>query len=280
MFPFFRKKEHPPLWELKTDGVIWRFLFSSQTHIVIEERLKAERLTRFLCADIRTGLPLWREFTLDEKWYTGLEAVRNGKVYLHGYVNPNLPEHLGIYTISLESGDLLWYEPSLTYYHSGPDFLIGYSQESQERSYFFLDPETGKKKSDQPMSEGEAEKLRGAFSENEGFLDVKWTEKLVDGNPLWPEMVTLISKFESGFDPTAGLDVLDLGEHVVFGFHHKTAPKNLCYSLAVIDSRSASLKFRRLLADDLAGQAGDLFLWKGGLLMAVADRKTLVCYQV
>lgn len=280
MLSLFRKKEQAPLWVLKTEGVIWRFLFSSQTHIVIEERLKESRLTRFLCADIRNGLPVWRDFVLEEKWYSGLENVKQGKVYLHGYVTPNLPEHLGIFTVSLDTGDLLWYEPSLTFYLATDDFLVAYTQDNQDRSYWQLDPETGRKLSEQPMMPGEAEKLRDVFSENEGLDDVKWTEKLSEGNPLFLDMKSLLSKFEPKLESASGLDVLDLGTNVVFGFHHRKKDNRLCYSMAVIDSQSAEIKFRVLLGEDLNGLAVDLFLWKGGLLMAVKDRDTLVCYQV
>ncbi|MCA0446918.1 MAG: DUF4905 domain-containing protein [Bacteroidetes bacterium] len=280
MLKFFRKKEQSPLWELKTQGVIWRFLFSAQTHIIIEERVKEAKQTRFLCADIRNGLPVWRDFTLEEKWFTGLENVRNGKVFLHGYANPNLPEHLGIYTLSLETGDLLWYEPSMAFYLATDEFLIAYSQESQDRTYWQLDHDTGKRKSDQPMLPGEAESLRDQSSENEGFEDVKWTDKLIEGDPLFFDMASLVSKFEPNLDPSPGLDVLDLGSTVIFGYHHRKKQNQLCYSMAVVDSKSAEVKLSILLGDDLNGFAGDLFLWKGGLLLAVKGKNTLVCYQV
>lgn len=279
MFSFFSKKQLQPVWAFRTEGIIWRFLFSSETHLVIEERLKEMKSTRFLCLDFRDGLPVWKDFSLDENWYSGLETVQNGTVYLHGYADPQLPEHLGIYAVSLATGDLLWYRQDLAFYHAGGGHLAAYRQTMQDRTFLLLDPVSGTETGE--LTQDEADAFRGGSDLYEGFGDVSWPSKLMPNGDLFPDFAELIEK-ETGHKILAehGLDVLEAGDSVVFGFHFRGNKDGLSYGLTVTSGKTGKSVLSRVLAVQLKGQAGDLFLLKGNLLMVVAGPSELVCYRM
>jgi len=279
MFSFFSKKQLQPVWTFRTGGIIWRFLFSSETHLVIEERVKESKSTRFLCLDIRDGLPVWTDFSLEENWYSGLETVKNGIVYLHGYADPHLPEHQGIYAVSLATGDLLWYRQDLAFYHAGCGHLAAYRQTLQDRTFLSLDPASGTETG--ILTQEEADTFRSSSDQYEGFEDVSWPSKLMPQDTLFSEFAALVEK-ETGYRLSTGhgLDVLEAGDSVVFGFHFEGNPGGLSYCLTVTNGKTAKSVLCRVLADQLKGQAGDLFLLKGNLLMVVAGPSELVCYRM
>lgn len=279
MFSFFKKKT-APVWQYQSTGFIWRMLFSASNAVVIENRIKETRTVNFNCLDLSNGKEIWRNFSLDEPWFVGLEAVHQGKVFLHGYFDPNLPEHLGIYCVHAESGNLLWYNKDISYFYFADGLVFAYQDDATGRTYLSIDAETGKTVENFGRDNTIPESKRELYPEFEGYNDVRFSDKMDSQHPQFNDMQILIGKFISQIDLTFGIDYLDLGEHVIFGVYHRTNDQKMSYSMLWIESRTAEAKINEVIASEVSGQVGDLFFVKQNQLITIKNRNMLQVYSI
>src|SRR3989304_2231091 len=108
LFSLFKAGKIRPAWQYKTDGQLWRILFSESARIVGEDRNEEKKEVTFFCLDEMSGEVLWNRVRLKEHWWIGIETLYDGIVYLHEYVKPDLPQHHKIIALDLESGERPW----------------------------------------------------------------------------------------------------------------------------------------------------------------------------
>jgi len=272
MFSFFKSKSLVPLWTYHSSGYIWRMLFSNDGYAVIENRIKETKTVNFSAVNLSDGKIIWRNFSLEEPWFVGLEAVHDNFVFLHGYFDPNLPEHQGIYCVNGKTGDLLWYEQNFSFFSYAAGILYVYKDDAAGRKYFSLEPESGKIIAEFGDDNSVVESKRAEYPQLEGYQDVYFADRMDITNPQYSDFKILLSKHIPKIDETIGIDYIDHGENVIFGVHHSGLKGNLCYTMLIVESRTAKVKLADLLADDLTGQAGDLFFFKSNRLVSVKNR--------
>ncbi len=99
----------PPAWTHDAGAVIWRFLFDGEGRIIGEARDPERKQAWFFCLRERDGAVIWNDLLLGEPWWVGIEGVDAGRLYLHGYRKPDMPQHLGITAVDIPSGRQLWH---------------------------------------------------------------------------------------------------------------------------------------------------------------------------
>lgn len=280
MFSFFKSKSLEPFWTYQSSGYIWRMLFSNDDYAVIENRIKETKTVNFSAVNLSDGKIIWRNFSLEEPWFVGLEAVHDNFVFLHGYFDPNLPEHQGIYCVNGKTGDLLWYDQNFSFFSYAEGILYVYKDDAAGRKYFSLEPVTGETVSEFGDDNSESETKRSEYPALEGYQDVQFAERMDVLNPQFADIKTLLDKHSAKIDETIGIDYIDRGENIIFGVHHSGLKGNLCYTMLIVESRTAKVKLNELLADDLTGQAGDLFFLKSNRLISVKNRTILQVHSL
>ncbi len=81
--------------------------------LIGEERNTETRTVSFFCVG-RSG-PVWKGKNFGERWWTGIEAVHRGVLFLYGFATPDLPGRRGITAVDCDSGELLWKNGDLTF---------------------------------------------------------------------------------------------------------------------------------------------------------------------
>src|SRR5450759_102613 len=104
----FQKKQLKPAWSYTTEGVLWRLLFSETNFIVGEDRDTEKKEVSFFCLNASNGDVLWKDISFAEPWWIGIEGIVHGKVFLHGFKKPDMPEHGRIIAVDLGTGRELW----------------------------------------------------------------------------------------------------------------------------------------------------------------------------
>ncbi len=125
LWDFFRKRSLSVDWEFTTRGVIWTLFPHEDRLLVGEERNLAAKEVSFFCLDRMTGSPLWKDVTLDEKWWIGIEAAYGDTVFLHEYASPDMPEHKKIIAINTRNGSPRWIDDQLSFIDAHDGFVYG-----------------------------------------------------------------------------------------------------------------------------------------------------------
>jgi hypothetical protein len=143
IFSIFRSVHIEPFWTYSSEGVLWRILFSPHQRIIVEIRDQERKQASFSCLDEETGLPLWQNLQLGEKWWVGLETIHDRYAILHEFPKPDMPEHRGIWVVDVETGSLLWERRELTFWFAFQNRLYAYEQRFDKRVGYVLEMASG-----------------------------------------------------------------------------------------------------------------------------------------
>lgn len=280
MFSLFKSKSFQPAWVYESTAWIWRFLFSNGNYYILEIRWKEEKKVQFMAIHNRTGKVIWDGLELDEKWFIGIESVFDDILFLHGFLDPNVPEHYGIYAINAKTGELMWYDTEKTYYHYVDNQLIVYEPTDDVRVYYALDPLTGKQLKSLTQNEMELENLRQATPQYEGLSSIRYADHWAFDDTDKSELIQFFKQFMKQPIISMGLDVLDVGEKIVLGYYRKDDTLDICYDLLMIQSRTGKIIVKEVLASHLKGSAGDQFFLHDSQLVTFKDRKKVLAFDM
>ncbi|QJD97763.1 DUF4905 domain-containing protein [Mucilaginibacter robiniae] len=100
------------------DGQVWRMEIDPINHILFAEiRMIADRNVNFAAINLNNGETYFKNYTVDERWLTGIEAAFDGVLLLHFYQTENGPTHKGLAAIEASTGNLLWSNFNLSFDH-------------------------------------------------------------------------------------------------------------------------------------------------------------------
>ncbi|HMK38971.1 MAG TPA: DUF4905 domain-containing protein, partial [Bacteroidota bacterium] len=113
MTSIFRRRKLEPSWEYAAEGIIWRLHPAGKGMLIGEERNIESRTTSFF--SVGPSGTLWKGKNFGEQWWTGIETVHRGVLFLYGFATPDLPGRRGITAVDCATGDLLWKNGELTF---------------------------------------------------------------------------------------------------------------------------------------------------------------------
>ena len=90
------------IYSFSNNRQIWRLIPTATEKLIIEERDTENKEVFFNCLEISSGVKIFSELQLEEKFWVGIEAVNNDIIYFHKFVKPDMPRHQGIIAFDIE----------------------------------------------------------------------------------------------------------------------------------------------------------------------------------
>jgi len=122
---------------------IWRLLISDADKLIIETRGTEKKEVFFHCVDLLSGKKIFKKFQLEEKYWIGIEAVENDKIYFHSFAKPNMPKHKKIYVYDISLQKMIWQNEDLTFLAIKQNQLYAFKKKFEGRDVYSLDLENG-----------------------------------------------------------------------------------------------------------------------------------------
>ncbi|GHA56466.1 DUF4905 domain-containing protein [Pontibacter akesuensis] len=124
-----------PVWRIRLD--------STTSHLALEVRDPDVLLTYFYTLNTENHTLKQLKRPQAQAWWQGLEEAEHGCLYLHGYGNRKLGQHLGILAVSSGSGLKVWEHSDVAYYGLAAAGLLAYDPAQPEKPLQVLDPLSG-----------------------------------------------------------------------------------------------------------------------------------------
>jgi hypothetical protein len=274
LFSLF-SKQLQPVWSFNASHTLWRVIFSDNGMIVCETRDTDSKITAFSCIDSRNGTILWSNKTYDEQWWIGIEGISDGRLYLHGFRKPDMPEHQGITCIDLQNGDVLWknYDRSfLTVHHSD---IYGYRDLFERRLYYKINRNKG-------TVEEELQSLPDDVEENRQLekTDFIFPESL-NKESAEPWKILLSS---TGLTDTqiAVAECIAAKKYYLFALYSRNAAEDegLKNTLYIVDTAAKKKVYSDVLNGSTPYPVPDSFFMDGSRIYYIKERKSLVAVDL
>ncbi|HEY6437714.1 MAG TPA: DUF4905 domain-containing protein [Ignavibacteriaceae bacterium] len=122
---------------------IWRIIPADEGKLIVEERDLEKKQAYFHCLTLDSGKKLLNNFQLDDKFWVGIEAVKNDIIYFHKFAKPDMPKHKGIYAFDIKTRKIFWENPDFIYQFILRDKLYSYVEKFGGRKFYALNPMNG-----------------------------------------------------------------------------------------------------------------------------------------
>ncbi len=120
-----------PIWKIEID--------TTENLIAVELRDSETHSVSFAAIDVTQNKLASGWLVLPESWWVGLAGCAHGWVLAHGYLDPGLPTHRGIYGWDARSGKLRFELPTLAFVSQLPNGLLLKDPTAAEPTYFILE---------------------------------------------------------------------------------------------------------------------------------------------
>jgi hypothetical protein len=122
---------------------IWRIIPANAGKLIIEEREPENKQVYFHCLYIDSGKKILSNFQLDDKFWVGVEAVRDDIIFFHKFAKPDMPKHRGIFAFNMIKKEFIWQNPELIFLFILDEKLYAYKEKFEGRDYYAINPSTG-----------------------------------------------------------------------------------------------------------------------------------------
>jgi len=173
----------PPAWTHDAGAVIWRFLFDGEGRIIGEVRDPERKQAWFFCLREHDGAVIWNDLRLGEPWWVGIEGVDEGRLYLHGYRKPDMPQHLGITAVDIPSGEQLWHNDDYAFVLSLNGEVYAARETFGGMQFYRLSAEDGSIAEELGQDMDRINALRREINEEDVFRGYRYPEPLGDEQP-------------------------------------------------------------------------------------------------
>ncbi len=281
---FLRQPSLKPAWTYIAPGTIWRLFPAATGELIGESRNQEKKVASFFAIDGRTGNRIWEGLTLDEPWWVGIEDVADGVLLLHKFGTPDMPGHLGIVGVDLQTGRTIWSNDQLTYWFAHERKLYAHRMSFEGRKFCEIDLVSGRivreiRPEEEPEVLGKREMILKA-----GDNDLLFPEKGEWGK-LDPEIAGTVVRAFPGLDHPSDPEFLVFNRMLVVNYHgpsKDTTPENhfLDNHLRIFDIGKSRLLYSDRLSHNVPAVVPDSFFIGHGMLYYVKDQQVLTAVNL
>lgn len=264
-----------PAWSFHAPNTVWRVIFSGDGIIVIESRNTESKTASFSCIESRTGSVLWSDKTYDEQWWIGIEGIADGRMYLHGFRKPDMPEHLGITCVDLKSGTVLWKNIDRSFFTVHQSNIYAYRDLFERRLYYRINNDNG-------QTEEELLSPPAHLEEHNQLekTDFTFPEPLSrDSSERWKALLSSASLLDNDI---AVAECITTPKHCIYGVYSRNASANdgMKNTLYIIDTGGKKKVYSDVMNLSTPYPVPDSFFMDGRRIYYIKERKSLIAVDV
>jgi hypothetical protein len=280
----FQKVHTNPTWKYEAENQIWRLFPTPLGFIIGEIRNPVEKNASFFCVNGNSGTPQWRNFTLDEKWWVGIETIIDNVILFHKFAKPDLPEHKSIIAISVWNGSILWKNEEVSFWFIHQGKIYAYQEINNDRIGFALDVGTGEIIEQFPNAIESLMPLRkqlsGMAEETNIIHPYIYDESVVD------EHENYIIKKEIGKQKTIGeIELLEWKNSLIINYYIKSKSTSdqspmLENHFAIYDTELLKKKYSDILLKNTKIPMMDTFFSQNGFVYFIKNLNILCAVKL
>ncbi|MEK7818902.1 MAG: DUF4905 domain-containing protein [Bacteroidota bacterium] len=268
----FQKSYLKPNWKFSVNGIIWRIIYTDLNFLVGEDRDIEKKKVTFFCLNLENGNLLWKNLSVLDDWWVGIEKIIDDKIIFHGFKKPDMPEHKKIIVADLGTGKIIWQNDDYPFYSANKNFIYAYRDLFERRIYYKLNSSNGEIVEE--IDDLNDEILQSSFNKS-------------NSNLIYPEPISFLDdaeylKIVEGIIPKENLvgeiEFVILNENAIFSFHKKN--KTNLQNIIIVINRKGEILHEEILTDETEYPTPDTFFVNYKTLFYIKNRNTIVALPI
>jgi len=262
-------------FEVRLPLPIWQIRFDEKTGWLGVETRDADTLQNaFYVIDSQNGSFVLDDYKTKEGWWSGLEDIYNGCLYLHRSNNQQFGQHAGILALDADTGNMLWEQPLYSFYGLAQEYILAEEPDQDATNLVRLDYRTG------TIIPGFIPLTETRISLNEFQARRQQVSKVPshyqENNIFFPELQLFLQEV-TRTKAVLAIDYLETDQYFVIGYYQTQPDLKYTYRLAVFDL-NGKLLLQEKLKSNVTGIGLDNFFILNNTLIFNKYKDTLVGY--
>ncbi len=255
---------------------IWRLLLSDGNRLIIEERDVDKKEAFYNCVQAENGKDIFRNFQLDEKYWTGIESVYKEIIFFHKFTKPDMPGHKFIIAYDIDSSKILWQTDKYSFLFIHEDKVYVFRQQFETRDFFTLNYLTGELIDELGDNAIPINNLRESLSDEDKFRNYhfpiiyKEDENLKD----------IINKSVADMRVEGNLEYILFSNFLLFNFFQRNSIGKLENRFIVSDINDSSTKLDEIILSNANSYVPDSFFLKDNLLFVLKEKTKVEVFEI
>lgn len=259
---------------------IWRIIPTNSGKLIIEERESEQKQVYFHCIELTSGKKILQDFQLDDKFWVGIESVKDDYIYFHKFAKPDMPKHKGIFAFDIKTKKIFWENSNLTFQFMFRDKMYAYVEEFGGKKFFALNLQNGTVEDelgDNPLLINELRDQSIADNIPAGYLfpEVFSSDSLIENNTF-----DLISSLKTDFMISGKIEYLMKNELLMMSFHTVNEKGKLNNIFKAVDLSGRKYILEEVLNKDTSLFFTDSFFVKDDFLFLLFGKTRLEVYNI
>lgn len=259
---------------------IWRIIPTNSGKLVIEEREPEQKQVYFHCIELTSGKKILQDFQLDDKFWVGIESVKDDYIYFHKFAKPDMPKHKGIFAFDIKTKKIFWENSNLTFQFMFRDKMYAYVEEFGGKKFFALNLQDGTVEDelgDNPLLINELRDQSIADNIPAGYLfpEVFSSDSLIENNTF-----DLISSLKTDFMISGQIEYLLKNGLLMMSFHTVNEKGKLNNIFKAVDLSGRKYILEEVLNKDTSLFFTDSFFVKDDFLFLLFGKTRLEVYNI
>jgi hypothetical protein len=259
---------------------IWRIIPTNEGKLILEEREPEKKQAYFHCLSIDSGKKILSNFQLDDKFWVGIEAVKDDTIFFHKFAKPDMPKHRGIFAFDLKAKELSWQNPELVFLFLLNDKIFTYKEKFEGRNYYSIDSTSGEIIDDLGNDYKRINNLRSESS-NKGADDGYIFPEAFDENfELQNRAGDFIKSLRNNFVISGKIEYISVNDLLLLSFHSVNSKGTLDNIFKAVDLSKGKYILEELINKETSLFLTDSFFIKDDLLFLLFGKTRLVVYKM
>jgi len=259
---------------------IWRIIPTDNGRLIIEERETEKKLAYFHCLELESGKNILSNFQLDDKFWVGVEAVRDDIIFFHKFAKPDMPKHRGIFAFDLMKKELIWQNPELIFLFILQEKIFVYKEKFEGRDYYAINPSTGEIIEDVGSNYELINKLRDESikeEKNKGYLfpEVFEADSVTDDRAN-----EFIKALRNDFVISGKIEFIWKDNLLMLSFHEANSKGSLNNLFKAVDLSKGKYILEEVINKETSLFLTDSFFVKDNLLFLLFGKTRLEVYKI
>ncbi len=268
------------LYRFDNKRQIWRIIPTDNGKLIIEERETEKMQVYFHCLEFDSGKKLLSNFQSEDKFWIGIEAVRDDIIFFHKFAKPDMPKHRGIFAFDLMKKEFIWQNPELIFLFILHDKIFAYKEKFEGRDYYAINPSTGEIIENLGVNYEKINRLRDESikeEENKGYLfpEVFEADSVTDDRAN-----ELIKTLRNDFVISGKIEFIWKNNFLMLSFHEANSKGSLNNLFKAVDLFTGKYILEEVINKETSLYLTDSFFVKDNLLFLLFGKTRLEVYKI
>ena len=259
---------------------IWRIIPTNEGKLILEEREPEKKQAYFHCLSIDSGKKILSNFQLDDKFWVGIEAVKDDTIFFHKFAKPDMPKHRGIFAFDLKAKELIWQNPELVFLFLLNDKIFTYKEKFEGRNYYSIDSTSGDIIDDLGNDYKRINNLRSESSNKEAEDGYIFPEAFDENFELQNRAGDFIKSLRNNFVIFGKIEYISVNDLLLLSFHSVNSKGTLDNIFKAVDLSKGKYILEELINKETSLFLTDSFFIKDDLLFLLFGKTRLVVYKM